>query len=78
MLSGAVLITLNMIQRMFSLYPNIFPNYTRLGLKEKKKRHLEIQLRKMNYLKLPCWALTKEMLTRLRFFTARKASQETL
>lgn len=37
MLSGAVLITLNMIQRMFSLYPNIFPNYTRLGLKEKKK-----------------------------------------
>lgn len=60
---------LNTIQRMFNLYPDISPNYIRLG--KKKKRALRNLVTTMNFnwkLKLPCWTLNKEMLISLSFF----------
>lgn len=67
---------LNLTQRMFNLYPGIFPNYIRLGKKKKKKKALRNLVTTMNFnwkLKLPCWTLNKEMLTSLSFFIARKS-----
>lgn len=65
---------LNMIQRMFFCIQTFSP--ITLGLV--RKRALRNLVRTMNYLKLPCRTLIKDMLTNLSFSTARESSMKNI